>query len=581
MKKTILASIIAATFLAGCNSDDSSSAVDGGTAPEARSVSISTATPSGIELISTTEFQVNGSTTSIDGQEVKILVDNNGYQHALLINGYEFHVEDSIDGYGSDFNVKIEDISQEEAYQITVHGEAKISLQYKGTAFDSVFDGQSSPYYSAEGETKIEYYGTEFQINAENVRFSYVTIEGQIDYLDQALSTMNKGELFSNKYVGPSISPDHFYSYIVQKNSNLTLVDKENGIGKNIPVTLERTPEHFIYTASILNENDGTIIITPPFGGEPIELNPAPIQPIVAFDKISGATNLVVHEDATVSGKTQGHSVWVHSDMVAGTPVSDIENFTFLVNDDFSGGVFVNIYMKDANGEKADTESFYQGDSWVDFVDAHEGYTLRNYTDSGKGVGMVTGNFILRMGDSDYIGRENFIIKDYTLTYKGPTSPVVVEDQLKGLDILETNEETGSVVLEATSSAPAIYPSKEEFSTENTLDSYTLDFDIDSSYDDHNVYINVYLSPNGDNPFRCDIYMHLNGQKTEQVHCGNTIYPTIEKFVEDLGWTTVTSRMDSGRVKTNFIARFGDSTTDETGSQYKINKYTVKNKPAL
>ena len=178
----------------------------------------------------------------------------------------------------------------------------------------------------------------------------------------------------------------------------------------------------------VLPPEDGVIIIDPiDVVIDPIEeeytVSPLPKDeenPVIDLSVLTGTDQVYVRSDGTVDAYTTGNAVWLHTKNIGGELFS---NYIMDINLEFHDNFWMDIYLdcsiyEDAGLPVPNEElKIRTKQDWYDARNgAEQSCTVRNYVDSGKHHGIIQGNFIVRFGDSKYIGSNDLIqIKAYSI----------------------------------------------------------------------------------------------------------------------------------------------------------------------
>lgn len=303
----------------------------------------------------------------------------------------------------------------------------------------------------------------------------------------------------------------------------------------------------------------------PLFGGTPGDGNLNPGNTVINLNNLVGDDfdARSVNENGHVSGSTKGKAVWYFAEINEDKPLAE---YGFDFNIDFSEGYTVNIYLRNGTGFNAEKKTI-SVHNVTEFESAKADYgdwmVRSDYSEFAEGS-LYQGNFILRLGFSDYTGTDLFTIKEYSIRTIEIAEPIIAEkDVYTGIGMEKASYEAlanGNVKITSNGS---------RFNIVNSVDgnlpltSYSLDFKI-TEEDSNEHFINIYLKDENGDVFNA-IYQINNGGYVY-------IYETEEHFdsFEDLknskyGAYIVYRRMDDVK-RGNFFYRSGGTgiTNNET-----------------
>jgi hypothetical protein len=154
---------------------------------------------------------------------------------------------------------------------------------------------------------------------------------------------------------------------------------------------------------------------------------PTPVVPgdIILENIVFAKDTALTNNNKSATGKTNGHGVWYYlgrgQGYVEGQTVAET-NFEWDATKPASAGnAYVNVYLYDENGNKQKATFPTDYADWSALVTAHPNWTIRtDYFESNlRPFAFFQGNFILRLGDSTYTGKdESFSIDKFVVNKK-------------------------------------------------------------------------------------------------------------------------------------------------------------------
>ncbi|MEZ9701403.1 hypothetical protein AB4455_01950 [Vibrio sp. 10N.261.46.E12] len=599
MNKVSLSSIVVAANLVLVGCDDSSTS----TSPESPVSQARTVTV-GATMANITEMNALSNTClkDIELPEDKVVsvqgFDNNvcavkdldGNVHYVRTNDYSLVVTDM---YGTN-TYDINDIVVDGIQDVEVFGEATFKIEPK------IVKGEYNQFYSyylVEGEEVLGADKTHVVIHVDNKDYSYVTFtvadREDIDFYHSTITetreeSKNFGATYSGEIEG-SIGSDygtHAYRYI--DKDAVVLITAFNGA--SVPSTIEFEPmRHFNLGELKIDPKSGEIIITPPDFGDPIEIIPTPVAPVIKPSQVDNAE--LVHFDEsgfgifkTVLNRNDLAEPWLYPEVqfVAGEKTLKQYDFSYSLDVPESFKSHMDIYLLDEAGElvrvvyypngNVDIKGGPQGISKADFVKDYGHYRLDARIDGLK----FKTNFIIRVADDNDVGDLQFTVKEYTVK---ELAPVLSSEQLVGGTILDSIDDTNhSVDIEFTGNRQSSvdnplwvytdtkFPAKEGDAP--TLGQVSIDVDVEVSdtFSDKaasDAYISIYLDGwNATETFSLYVSGQLKGQVVQRTHRedeGQEVYSSYDSFQAAYFDTKVKGLAEGTKLNTNFILRFGDN----------------------
>ncbi len=223
--------------------------------------------------------------------------------------------------------------------------------------------------------------------------------------------------------------------------------------------------------------------------------------------------------------------------------------------------------------------NYITGDSIVEFVSyAGESFTKEITLDPAAAPGIIDFGTITINEESGTI-----IIKEPSFTpieIDKPVEAVLSNGDLTGGSTIETNLDTGAVIVKGNKGEFWGYPETMFFKGNKTLNEYTVNLEIEEVevLVPNNVIANIYIERIKDGSTEEKAFsLVLTGNVGEVIDndTQNTAFNTYNDFVLAYGDWIVSSKADAGRVQTNFIVRFGDSNQDATASSWLIKQFSI------
>lgn len=599
MNKLSLSSVVVAANLVLVGCDDSSTSKSPETpVSQARTVTVDAT------MANITEMNAMSNTClkDIELPEDKVVsvqeFDNNvcavkdldGNVHFVRTNNYSLVVTDM---YGTS-TYDINDIVVDGMQEVEVFGEATFKIEPK------VVKGEYNQFYSyylVEGEEVLGADKTHVVIHVDNKDYSYVTFtvadREDIDFYHSTITETreepkNFGATYSGEIEG-SIGSEygtHAYRYI-DKDADVSITAFN---GTSVLSTIEFEPmRHFNLGELKIDPKSGEIIITPPDFGEPIEIIPSPVAPVIKPSQVDNA-ELVFFDGngfgvfSTVANKKGLAEPWLYPEVQFEDGLKSLKHFEFSyeLEGHESFDTFMNIYLLDEAGTLVRAIYYPNGDVTVDdgasvmdkatFIENYGSYKLAARMD---GVRFKT-NFIVRVADDNADAGLQFTVKDFTVK---ELSPVVVSEQLVGGTILDSIDDTNhSVDIELTGNRQSSidnplwvytdtkFPAKEGDAPTLGQVSVGVDVKVSDTFSDKaasDAYINIYLDGwNATETFALYVSGQLKGQVIQRAHRegeGQEVYSSYDSFQAAYFDTKVKGLVEGTKLNTNFILRFGDN----------------------
>ncbi|OBT08334.1 hypothetical protein A9267_11565 [Shewanella sp. UCD-FRSSP16_17] len=299
MKKSVLAlSVISALFLAGCSSDDDSSSPEPTPEPtESREVAVTIAAA---QLLPTSVV----ITSDEDGipvlPEYIQQVDNKGYQHAILVKGYDLCYSDEIVTDKCFHNIDIYDAT----ITLDVTGEATITIS--NPIVNSV---DTSPVYTAFGEETLKVEDTQVEIKVTNKDWQYITVESSNDVEASYLNNLSMEWTEVSKDAHRNVDYDYSFGYVLIDSQ--VVVDTPKYGSLEADTTYEANGR--VDLRVNFNENGNIIIGDPSFGDGDSPII-EPVTPVMdenimgrgltdyTIDHNTGAVTWNIEDNGTIKG---------------------------------------------------------------------------------------------------------------------------------------------------------------------------------------------------------------------------------------------------------------------------------------
>ncbi|MEZ8241135.1 hypothetical protein AB6C73_21985 [Vibrio splendidus] len=598
MRKTILSSLVAANLaLVGCD-DSSTSTSPESPVSQARTVTVDAT------MANITEVNALSNTCLKDIQlpESKVVsvqdFDNNvcavqdidGNVHYVRTNGYNLLVTDM---YGTS-TYDINDIVVDGVQDVEVFGEATFKITPK------VVEGEYNQFYSyylVEGEEEVTADEMHVEIKVDNKDYSYVTFtvadREDIDFYHSTITesreeSKNFGATRAGDYEGSEGSDYGTYAYRYIKKDADILITAFNGASTTGTIDFEPL-KHYDLGELRIEPKSGDIIITPPDFGEPIEIIPTPVTPVIKPSQVDSA-ELVFFDGngfgvfSTVANKKGLAEPWLYPEVQFEDGLKSLKQFEFSyeLEGHESFDTFMNIYLLDEAGTLVRAIYYPNGDVTVDdgtpimdkatFIENYGSYKLAARID---GVRFKT-NFIVRVADDNTDAGLQFIVKDFTVK---ELSSVVVSEQLVGGTILDSIDDSNhSVDIELTGNRQSSvdnplwvytdtkFPAKEGDAPTLGQVSVDVDVEVSDTFSDKaasDAYISIYLDGwNSTETFALYVSGQLKGQVVQRAHRegeGQEVYLSYDSFQAAYFDTKVKGLAEGTKLNTNFILRFGDN----------------------
>ena len=594
MKKTILSSLVAANLaLVGC--DDSSTSESPELQARTVSVDATMANISEVNALSNTclkDIQLPDSRiVNAPGfdNNVCAVQDIDGNVHYVRTSSYNLLVTDI---YGTK-TYGINDIVLDGVLDVEVFGDATFKITPKNVEDEY---NQFYSYYLVEGEEEVAADEMYVEIKVDNKDYSYVTFTvADREDIDFYHSTITESREESKNFgatgsveQGDSegvIYGTHAYRYIA-KDADI-LITAFNGASTTGAIDFEPL-KHYDLGELRIDPKSGDIIITPPDFGEPIEIIPSPVTPVIKPSQVDNA-ELVFFDGngfgvfSTVANKKGLAEPWLYPEVQFEDGLKSLKQFEFSyeLEGHESFDTFMNIYLLDEAGTLVRAIYYPNGDVTVDdgapmdkatFIENYGSYKLAARMD---GVRFKT-NFIVRVADDNADAGLQFTVKDFTVK---ELSPVVVSEQLVGGAILDSIDDTNhSVDIEFTGNRQSSvdnplwvytdtkFPAKEGDAPNLGQVSVDVDVEVSDTFSDKaasDAYISIYLD--GWNPtetFSLYVSGQLKGQVVQRAHRegeGQEVYSSYDSFQAAYFDTKVKGLAEGTKLNTNFILRFGDN----------------------
>lgn len=598
MRKTILSSLVAANLaLVGCD-DSSTSTSPESPVSQARTVTVDAT------MANITEVNALSNTCLKDIQlpESKVVsvqdFDNNvcavqdidGNVHYVRTNGYNLLVTDM---YGTS-TYDINDIVVDGVQDVEVFGEATFKITPK------VVEGEYNQFYSyylVEGEEEVTADEMHVEIKVDNKDYSYVTFtvadREDIDFYHSTITesreeSKNFGATRAGDYEGSEGSDYGTYAYRYIKKDADILITAFNGASTTGTIDFEPL-KHYDLGELRIEPKSGDIIITPPDFGEPIEIIPTPVTPVIKPSQVDSA-ELVFFDGngfgvfSTVANKKGLAEPWLYPEVQFEDGLKSLKQFEFSyeLEGHESFDTFMNIYLLDEAGTLVRAIYYPNGDVTVDdgtpimdkatFIENYGSYKLAARID---GVRFKT-NFIVRVADDNTDAGLQFTVKDFTVK---ELSSVVVSEQLVGGTILDSIDDSNhSVDIELTGNRQSSvdnplwvytdtkFPAKEGDAPTLGQVSVDVDVEVSDTFSDKaasDAYISIYLDGwNSTETFALYVSGQLKGQVVQRAHRegeGQEVYLSYDSFQAAYFDTKVKGLAEGTKLNTNFILRFGDN----------------------
>ncbi|MEZ8625711.1 hypothetical protein AB6D75_07935 [Vibrio splendidus] len=605
MRKTILSSLVAANLaLVGCD-DSSTSTSPESPVSQARTVTVDAT------MANITEVNALSNTCLKDIQlpESKVVsvqdFDNNvcavqdidGNVHYVRTNGYNLLVTDM---YGTS-TYDINDIVVDGVQDVEVFGEATFKITPK------VVEGEYNQFYSyylVEGEEEVTADEMHVEIKVDNKDYSYVTFtvadREDIDFYHSTITesreeSKNFGATRAGDYEGSEGSDYGTYAYRYIKKDADILITAFNGASTTGTIDFEPL-KHYDLGELRIEPKSGDIIITPPDFGEPIEIIPTPVTPVIKPSQVDSA-ELVFFDGngfgvfSTVANKKGLAEPWLYPEVQFEDGLKSLKQFEFSyeLEGHESFDTFMNIYLLDEAGTLVRAIYYPNGDVTVDdgtpimdkatFIENYGSYKLAARID---GVRFKT-NFIVRVADDNTAAGLQFTVKDFTVK---ELSSVVVSEQLVGGTILDSIDDSNhSVDIELTGNRQSSvdnplwvytdtkFPAKEGDAPTLGQVSVDVDVEVSDTFSDKaasDAYISIYLDGwNSTETFALYVSGQLKGQVVQRAHRegeGQEVYLSYDSFQAAYFDTKVKGLAEGTKLNTNFILRFGDNGKGEDGN---------------
>ncbi|KPZ70066.1 hypothetical protein AN944_02450 [Shewanella sp. P1-14-1] len=406
MKKSVLAlSVISALFLAGCSSDDDSSSPEPTPEPtESREVAVTIAAA---QLLPTSVV----ITSDEDGipvlPEYIQQVDNKGYQHAILVKGYDLCYSDEIVTDKCFHNIDIYDAT----ITLDVTGEATITIS--NPIVNSVY---TSPVYTAFGEETLKVEDTQVEIKVTNKDWQYITVESSNDVEASYLNDLSMEWTEVSKDAHRNVDYDYSFGYVLIDSQ--VVVDTSKYGSLEADTTYEANGR--VDLRVNFNENGNIIIGDPSFGDGDSPII-EPITPVVDENKLhfaditndynTGTVTIVPHESVRNDREDEAKVV---TNVALGKKLSDYhQEFSFEPVSDEMMTPYISAYLKGAlidgrtvknisiygNGNETVTVHFDdEGGSITGNLADFQDYTVVQWNELG---GLTLGNFYMRLNPMD------------------------------------------------------------------------------------------------------------------------------------------------------------------------------------
>ncbi|MGR5095594.1 hypothetical protein ACPV5O_03485 [Vibrio maritimus] len=620
MNKTVLSSLVVATMaLVGCNDTSTTESP----VLQGRMVSVNTVLANVSEMNALTntclrDVQLPEPTNKLPEFENNVcaIEDLDGNVHFVRTSDYDLTVTDI---YGPK-TYPITDII-DGMQEVEVFGEATFKVSPQRLEGE---DNQFYSYYLVEGEQDLPQDERHVEIKVDNTEFSYVTFtvaeREDLDFYHTTITEAreepkNFGATRTHVEGDVNIYETHAYRYI--KKDSEVLITAYNG--SSYVETIDFEPvTHYDFGELKIDPKSGDIIITPPDFGEPIEIIPTPVAPVIKPSQVDNAELVRFDENgygifSTIANKRGEAEPWLYPELKFENGLKSLKTFDFSYQIEESNGfaTFMNIYLLDddilvravyyPSNEKT-IEEYPNGYVSVDggeviskerFIEHYGDYKLAARTD---GIRFNT-NFIVRVADDNTEEGLEFTVKDFTVKQL-PAS--ITQEQLVGGTILDSNiDDTTSVDVEidgnkqSSTHNPLWIYTNTKFPAKDTdaptLSQISVDVDVEVSDNFANKaasdsYINIYLDGwsatetfalyvSGDNKGQVIQRTHRSGESQE-------VYANYEAFQSAYADTKVRGVTEGLKLNTNFMLRFGDNDNgpygdDLTGEKVTINKFEV------
>ncbi|WP_285163330.1 hypothetical protein [Shewanella goraebulensis] len=268
MKKSVLAlSVISALFLAGCSSDDDNEVVTPEPVEKSRDVTVEVSSIYG--ELSTTPM----STYSEDGTgsiaECKLAISKTSPSEDSA--SVPFDLQYCNDGYTLTIEHDGETITRtgisltEKVTAGNVTGAVTFTLTHP--ELESIED---SYYYTLSGSATVDASEVDVKLIATNENWSLVTVSNNSDISEARLNTISM--ISHDSMSRNTITRTDFIMYTKESESFLEVESKKHSSYGSTYVETQTNKHHHL--PLVINE-DGSVIINPGFGGDPIKVTPA------------------------------------------------------------------------------------------------------------------------------------------------------------------------------------------------------------------------------------------------------------------------------------------------------------------
>ncbi|MFA0084542.1 hypothetical protein [Vibrio sp. 10N.261.51.F12] len=617
MKKTVLSSLVLASLvLVGC--DDSSTSESPALQGRTVSVNATLANISEMNALSNTclkDVQLPKSKTVKTPEfesNVCAIQDIDGNVHYVRTSSYKLSVTDT---YGTK-DYDINDIVLDGMQDVEVFGDAtfKITPQHVDGEYNQFYS-----YYLVEGEEDVPGNEMYVEIKVENKNFSYVTFtvtdREDIDFYHSTITESREepknfgatGSAYEDDYK-EVVYDTHAYRYITRDAE--VLVTANNGASTIASIDFEPL-KHYDFGELKIDPKSGVIIITPPDFGDPIEIIPTPVTPVIKPSQVDNAELVSFDQNgfgvfSTVANNRGLAEPWLYPEVQFEDGQKSLKQFEFSyeLEGHNSFSTFMNIYLLDEAGTLVRAIYYPNGDVTVDdgaapmdkttFIETYGSYKLAARMDGTR----FKTNFIVRVADDNTEADLQFKVKDFTVK---ELSPVVVSEQLVGGTILDSIDDTNNTVdIELTGNPQSStdnplwvysttkFPAKEGDAP--TLSQVSVDVDVEVSDTFSNkaasdAYINIYLDRwNETETFALYVSGPRKGQVVQRTHREDEEkeeYSSYNAFQATYPDTKVKGLTEGLKLNTNFILRFGDNDNgkgeqgDLLGEVVSINSFDI------
>ena len=582
MKKTILAMTLSAV-LSGCNFDNNESA-------------------------STSDFPVSTIEVTLEKHATLVPVrsgenaESPAYKDVFYNGAYKLCWKDSkhlLNGeHGQCKELSALD-SQKESHQLTVYGDATISVQSEES-----LEGYPEFSDSIHISGKMEYkYGDSLTpiLPIKNEHYAAVNVLSRTDntfpietavfgWAEDNYDTLDHKDNVENYEVRRI--------YFTPTNSKYGLEVKLSQNGEH-PLTAEleapQVGKSYRYEIQESFDSATGITITPTIEDldsvdQCLGSDCDKPEPTIPEESLSGA-NIIVEVDGTINAtiKEDGKRSEIKTTVESSAPLQDLV-LDFNIETELSGSYYA-LTLVDVNGDvgksnglvyvkyATNVELYSSSDdlqpitfsTYDEFVENHGSLRFAQVED----VKAVKPNLIWvsHSDDSEAKAGDSFEVKSFKVLEK--VQPILSEDQFGG--VTTTVNDDGSVTATVKENALSKNAAGKAFikvDGELTLNDYDLTFEIDNPKSDLDMgqrhFVNVYL----EDSIRADIL--LQKDPVEVVISDRPNHLSMEEFLGEFGDDKVITWHDGINFNVNFVYRSNGSAINGAGDTFTIRKYATK-----